>query len=414
MSILQSQDPKIHLATLHEELRQLHGMELIASENYVSPAVLEAMSSVFTNKYSEGYPGKRYYGGQENVDIVEQLAIDRAKQLFGANFANVQPLSGSPANLAVYFALLQPGDKVLGLQLDHGGHLSHGHPVNASGILYNFTQYQVDQATGRIDMDKVREIALRERPKMILAGFSAYSRNLDWKAFKSIADEIGAITMADIAHIAGLIAGKAIESPVPYFDVVTTTTHKTLRGPRGALILTKSPEHAKLVDRAVFPGMQGGPHIPQIAAKAVTFGEALRPSFQVYAKNVIANAQRLAAKLQEKGFKIISGGTDNHLIVVDMTSKGVSGKVAEQVLDEVGISSSRSTIPYDTRKPMDPSGVRLGTAAITTRGFGLEQIDFVADVIDRAIQANGDETKLKSIKAEVAALCGTYPLFKMD
>ena len=414
MSILQSQDPKIHLATLHEELRQLHGMELIASENYVSPAVLEAMSSVFTNKYSEGYPGKRYYGGQENVDVVEQLAIDRAKQLFGANFANVQPLSGSPANLAVYFALIKPGDKVLGLQLDHGGHLSHGHPVNASGILYNFTQYQVDKNTGRIDMDKVREIALRERPKMILAGFSAYSRNLDWKAFKSIADEIGAFTMADIAHIAGLIAGKAIESPVPYFDVVTTTTHKTLRGPRGALILTKDAEHAKLVDRAIFPGMQGGPHIPQIAAKAVAFGEALRPSFQTYAKNVIANAQRLSAKLTEKGFSIISGGTDNHLIVVDMTSKGISGKVAEVVLDEVGISSSRSTIPYDTRKPMDPSGVRLGTAAITTRGFGLEQIDFVADVIDRAIAANGDAAKLKSIKAEVAALCGTYPLFKMD
>ena len=414
MSILQSQDPKIHLATLHEELRQLHGMELIASENYVSPAVLEAMSSVFTNKYSEGYPGKRYYGGQENVDVVEQLAIDRAKQLFGANFANVQPLSGSPANLAVYFALIKPGDKVLGLQLDHGGHLSHGHPVNASGILYNFTQYQVDKNTGRIDMDKVREIALRERPKMILAGFSAYSRNLDWKAFKSIADEIGAFTMADIAHIAGLIAGKAIESPVPYFDVVTTTTHKTLRGPRGALILTKDAEHAKLVDRAIFPGMQGGPHIPQIAAKAVAFGEALRPSFQTYAKNVIANAQRLSAKLTEKGFTIISGGTDNHLIVVDMTSKGISGKVAEVVLDEVGISSSRSTIPYDTRKPMDPSGVRLGTAAITTRGFGLEQIDFVADVIDRAIAANGDAAKLKSIKAEVAALCGTYPLFKMD
>ena len=413
MSILQSQDPELHLATLHEELRQLNGMELIASENYVSPAVLDAMSSVFTNKYSEGYPGKRYYGGQENVDIVEQLAIDRAKQLFGANFANVQPLSGSPANLAVYFALLQPGDKVLGLQLDHGGHLSHGHPVNASGILYKFTQYQVDKDTGRIDMDKVREIALRERPKMILAGFSAYSRNLDWKAFKSIADEVGALTMADIAHIAGLVAGKAIESPVPYFDVVTTTTHKTLRGPRGALILTKDAEHAKLVDRAIFPGMQGGPHIHQIVAKAVAFGEALRPSFQTYAKDVISNAQRLASKLQDKGFSVISGGTDNHLLVVDMTSKGMSGKETERVLDEVGISSSRSTIPYDTRKPLDPSGVRLGTAAITTRGFGLDQIDFVADVIDRAVQAKSDETKLHALKAEVAKLCATYPLFQM-
>lgn len=413
MSILQSQDPELHLATLHEELRQLNGMELIASENYVSPAVLDAMSSVFTNKYSEGYPGKRYYGGQENVDIVEQLAIDRAKELFGANFANVQPLSGSPANLAVYFALLQPGDKVLGLQLDHGGHLSHGHPVNASGILYKFTQYQVDKDTGRIDMDKVREIALRERPKMILAGFSAYSRNLDWKAFKSIADEVGAFTMADIAHIAGLVAGKAIESPVPYFDVVTTTTHKTLRGPRGALILSKDAEHAKLIDRAIFPGMQGGPHIHQIVAKAVAFGEALRPSFQTYAKDVISNAQRLASKLQDKGFSVISGGTDNHLMVVDMTSKGMSGKETERLLDEVGISSSRSTIPYDTRKPLDPSGVRLGTAAITTRGFGLEQIDFVADVIDRAVKAKGDEAKLHALKAEVAKLCATYPLFQM-
>jgi glycine hydroxymethyltransferase len=413
MSILQSQDPELHLATLHEELRQLNGMELIASENYVSPAVLDAMSSVFTNKYSEGYPGKRYYGGQENVDIVEQLAIDRAKELFGANFANVQPLSGSPANLAVYFALLQPGDKVLGLQLDHGGHLSHGHPVNASGILYKFTQYQVDKDTGRIDMDKVREIALRERPKMILAGFSAYSRNLDWKAFKSIADEVGAFTMADIAHIAGLVAGKAIESPVPYFDVVTTTTHKTLRGPRGALILSKDAEHAKLIDRAIFPGMQGGPHIHQIVAKAVAFGEALRPSFQTYAKDVISNAQRLASKLQDKGFSVISGGTDNHLMVVDMTSKGMSGKETERLLDEVGISSSRSTIPYDTRKPLDPSGVRLGTAAITTRGFGLEQIDFVADVIDRAVKAKSDEAKLHALKAEVAKLCATYPLFQM-
>ncbi|HOX53477.1 MAG TPA: serine hydroxymethyltransferase, partial [Fibrobacteria bacterium] len=269
MSILQSQDPEIHLATLHEELRQIHGLELIASENYVSPAVLDAMSSVFTNKYSEGYPGKRYYGGQEYVDVVETLAIERAKALFGAKFANVQPLSGSPANLAVYFALLNPGDTVLGLALDHGGHLSHGHPVNASGILYKFTQYTVDKSTGRIDMNQVREIARREKPKLILAGFSAYSRDLDWKEFKSIADEVGAYTMADIAHIAGLVAGKAIESPVGIFDVVTTTTHKTLRGPRGALILTNSEDLAKKFDRAVFPGMQGGPHVPQIAAKAV-------------------------------------------------------------------------------------------------------------------------------------------------
>jgi len=411
MSILQSQDPALHLATLHEELRQIHGMELIASENYVSPAVLAAMSSVFTNKYSEGYPGKRYYGGQEFVDVVESLAIERAKKLFGAKFANVQPLSGSPANLAVYFALLQPGDTVLGLALDHGGHLSHGHPVNASGILYKFTQYTVDKTTGRIDMDQVREIAKREKPKLILAGFSAYSRSLDWKAFKSIADEVGAYTMADVAHIAGLIAGKAIDSPVGIFDVVTTTTHKTLRGPRGALILTDSEDLAKKIDRAIFPGMQGGPHIPQIAAKAVSFGEALRPSFGTYAKNVIQNAQRLATKLQEKGFTVISGGTDNHLLVVDMTSKGLSGKESEKLFDDVGISSSRSTIPYDPRKPLDPSGVRLGTAAITTRGFSLPQIDIVADILDRAVQAKGNAAKLASLKEEVSALCTGYPLF---
>ncbi len=410
-SILQSQDPVLHLATLHEELRQLSGMELIASENYVSPAVMEAMGSVFTNKYSEGYPGKRYYGGQEFVDVVENLAIDRAKKLFGANFANVQPLSGSPANLAVYFALLNPGDKVLGLALDHGGHLSHGHKVNASGILYNFTQYQVEKETGRIDMNKVREIALKERPKLILAGFSAYSRNLDWKAFKSIADEVGAYTMADIAHIAGLIAGKAIESPVGIFDVVTTTTHKTLRGPRGALILSKDEDIAKKINRAVFPGLQGGPHVPQIAGKAVAFGEALRPAFRTYAKNVISNAQRFAEKLIERGFVIISGGTDNHLVVVDTTSKGVSGKEAEIILDKVGISCSRSTIPFDPRKPMDPSGIRLGTAAVTTRGFGLEQIDFIADVIDRAVKAKENEDELKKIRQEVADLCYQYPLF---
>jgi glycine hydroxymethyltransferase len=373
--------------------------------------VLAAMSSVFTNKYSEGYPGKRYYGGQENVDVVESIAIERAKKLFGAKFANVQPLSGSPANLAVYFALLQPGDTVLGLALDHGGHLSHGHPVNASGILYKFTQYTVDKATGRIDMDQVREIAKREKPKLILAGFSAYSRSLDWKAFKSIADEVGAYTMADVAHIAGLIAGKAIDSPVGIFDVVTTTTHKTLRGPRGALILTNSEDLAKKIDRAIFPGMQGGPHIPQIAAKAVSFGEALRPSFGSYAKNVIQNAQRLATKLQEKGFTVVSGGTDNHLLVVDMTSKGLSGKESERLFDDVGISSSRSTIPYDPRKPLDPSGVRLGTAAITTRGFSIPQIDIVADILDRAVQAKGNDSKLASLKEEVSALCTGYPLF---
>lgn len=393
-----------------ETTRQEDGIELIASENYTSKAVMEAVGSTLTNKYSEGYVGKRYYSGNEIIDEVEALAIARGKELFGCEHMNVQPLSGSPANAAVYFATIKPGDKVLGLQLDHGGHLSHGHPVNFSGMLYNFTQYQVNKDTGRIDMDQVRDIALRERPKMILAGFSAYSRNLDWKAFKSIADEIGAITFADIAHIAGLIAGKAIDSPVPFFDIVTTTTHKTLRGPRGAIIMCKE-KFAKDIDRAVFPGMQGGPHDHMTAGKAVAFHEALQPEFQVYAKNVITNAQAMAAELIAKGHRIISGGTDNHLMVVDMTAKGVSGKEVEKILEEVGISTSRSTIPFDTRKPMDPSGVRLGTAAITTRGFDAADSKKVADIIDRAIEKRADKAALEAIRGEIRALCKKRPLY---
>jgi len=411
MSSLQSVDPSILKLIEKETVRQEDGIELIASENYTSKAVMEATGSCLTNKYSEGYVGKRYYGGNEVIDEVEAIAIERGKQLFGCEHMNVQPLSGSPANSAVYFATIKPGDKVLGLQLDHGGHLSHGHPVNFSGMLYNFTQYQVDKDTGRIDMDQVREIALRERPKMILAGFSAYSRNLDWKAFKSIADEIGAITFADIAHIAGLVAGKAIESPVPFFDIVTTTTHKTLRGPRGAIIMCKE-RFAKDIDRAVFPGMQGGPHDHMTAAKAVAFHEALQPEFQVYAKNVIVNAQAMASELIARGHRIISGGTDNHLMVVDMTAKGVSGKEAERILDEVGMSTSRSTIPFDTRKPMDPSGVRLGTAAITTRGFDAADSKAVAGMIDRAIENRADKSKLEEIRNEIRVLCKKRPLYK--
>ncbi len=410
MSTLQKIDPAILSLIQKETNRQEDGIELIASENYTSKAVMEAVGSTLTNKYSEGYVGKRYYGGNEVIDEVEALAIERGKQLFGCDHINVQPLSGSPANSAVYFATIKPGDKVLGLQLDHGGHLSHGHPVNFSGLLYNFTQYQVDKDTNTIDMNKVREIALRERPKMILAGFSAYSRNLDWKAFKSIADEVGAITFADIAHIAGLVAGKAIESPVPYFDIVTTTTHKTLRGPRGAIIMCKE-KFAKDIDRAVFPGMQGGPHDHMTAGKAVAFHEALQPEFQVYAKNVIVNAQAMAAELMARGHRIISGGTDNHLMVVDMTAKGISGKEAEKVLDEVGISTSRSTIPFDTRKPMDPSGVRLGTAAITTRGFDAADAKAVASCIDRAIEKRADKAALESIRQEILALCKKRPLY---
>lgn len=411
MMTLKQEDPEIYSLIQEEAERQEYGIELIASENYTSKAVMEAMGSVLTNKYSEGYVGKRYYGGNQVIDKIEQLAIDRCKELFGCEHVNIQPLSGSPANAAVYLAVLKPGDKVLGLKLDHGGHLSHGHPVNFSGILYNFVQYEVEKETGRIDMDKVREIALREKPKMILAGFSAYSRNLDWKRFKEIADEVGAITMADISHIAGLIAGKQLESPVPFFDIVTTTTHKTLRGPRGAIIMCKE-KFAKAIDKGIFPGMQGGPHDHINAGKAVAFGEALKPEFQVYAKNVIKNAQAMADELMKIGYKIIGDGTDNHLMVVDMTSKGVSGKEAEIALEKVGISTSRSTIPFDPRKPFDPSGLRLGTPAITTRGFDEEDSREVARIIDRTVLSRNDDAALKAIREEIIALCKKHPLYK--
>jgi len=410
MKTLSQTDPAILELINKETKRQEEGIELIASENYASKAVMEALGSPLTNKYSEGYIGKRYYGGNQVIDEVEGLAIERCKKLFNCEHVNVQPLSGSPANAAVYFATLKPGDKVLGLQLDHGGHLSHGHPVNFSGLLYNFTQYQVDKETGRIDMEKVREIALREKPKMILAGFSAYSRNLEWKKFKEIADEVGAITFADIAHIAGLIAGKAIEGPVPYFDIVSSTTHKTLRGPRGAIIMCKE-KFAKDIDKAVFPGMQGGPHDHATAARAVAFGEALQPEFQTYAKNIIENAQAMAAELMAAGFKIISDGTDNHLMVVDVTSKGISGKEAERILDLVGISTSRSTIPFDPRKPMDPSGIRLGTPAITTRGFDAADSRAVAHAITQAIENHNDNKKLESIRESILELCKKRPLY---
>ena len=425
MMTLKQEDPAIYDLIQEEADRQEYGIELIASENYTSKAVMEAMGSVLTNKYSEGYIGKRYYGGNQVIDKIEAIAIERCKQLFGCDHVNVQPLSGSPANAAVYFAVLKPGDKVLGLKLDHGGHLSHGHPVNFSGMLYNFVQYEVDKETGRIDMDKVREIALREKPKMILAGFSAYSRNLDWKRFKEIADEVGALTMADISHIAGLIAGKAIESPVPYFDIVTTTTHKTLRGPRSAIIMCKDKmiqkmvkgelkevSLAKEIDKGVFPGMQGGPHDHITAGKAVAFGEALKPEFQTYAKNIIKNMQAMADELMKRGYKIISDGTDNPLVVIDMTSKNVSGKEAEVALEKVGISTSRSTIPFDPRKPMDPSGLRVGTAAITTRGFDENDSRKVADIMDRTIQNKDNDEALKAIRQEIVDLCKAHPLYK--
>lgn len=404
------EDPRIYEIIKAEEQRQKQGLELIASENYVSLAVLEAMGSVLTNKYSEGYPGKRYYGGNEIIDQVENEAIDRAKKLFGAEHVNVQPLSGGPANMAVYMALLNPGDKVLGLSLDQGGHLSHGHPLNFSGKLYNIIPYFVNKETEVIDMDEVEAIALREKPKMILAGFSAYSRNLDWKRFKEIADKVGAYTFADIAHIAGLIAGGQLESPVPYFDVVSTTTHKTLRGPRGAIIMCKE-QHASVINKAVFPGIQGGPHDHINAAKAIAFGEALRPEFKIYAGQVIKNAQALAKNLQNKGYRIISGGTDNHLMLVDVFgSKQVSGKEAEHLLEVVGISINKNMIPYDPRKPLDPSGIRLGTPAITTRGMTEEHMTQVADFIDRAIMAKDDSSALEAIRKEVIDFSLKFPV----
>lgn len=403
------EDSEIFEAIKNEEKRQQEGMELIASENYVSPAVLEAMASLLNNKYSEGYPGHRYYGGQEFTDVVENIAILRAKKLFGAEHVNVQPLSGSPANAAVYMAFLKPDDKVLGLKLDHGGHLSHGHKVNFSGMLYDFVQYEVDSEIGYIDMEKVREIALREKPKMIVAGYSAYSREVEWEKFKEIADEVGAFSFADIAHTAGLIAAGELKNPVPLFDVVSTTTHKTLRGPRGAIIMCKE-KYAKQIDRAVFPGMQGGPHEHIIAAKAVGFGENLKPEFKEYATQVIKNAKAMAKEFINLGFKVMSGGTDNHLMVVDMTSKNVLGKDAEVILDEVGISASRSTIPNDPNPPMNPSGVRFGTAAITTRGMREDDMKKVVGWIDEAIKNKDDSEALKKIKEEVKEFCLKFPV----
>jgi glycine hydroxymethyltransferase len=406
---LKKYDPEVYATIEKEASRQADELEMIASENYVSSAVLEAMGSILTNKYSEGYPAHRYYGGNQVIDEVENIAIDRAKKLFNAEHVNVQPLSGSPANAAVYFAFLKPGDKVLGLRLDHGGHLSHGHPVNFSGLLYNFVQYGVDEKTGYIDMKAVRELAQKEKPKMIVVGASAYAREIDWAEFKKIADEVGAYTFADIAHTAGLIAAGLMNNPVPIFDVVTTTTHKTLRGPRGAIIMCKE-KFAKEIDRAVFPGMQGGPHDHINAAKAVAFGEALRPEFKEYAKQVIANAKLLAAEFMKRGYRVISGGTDDHLMVVDMTSKNLNGREAEQALDKIGISVSRSTIPNDPNPPMKPSGVRFGTPALTTRGMKEKEIILIAELIDQAITNRADENKLAELKLQVKKLCGKFPL----
>jgi len=406
---IQQQDPAVWEIVEKEEKRQNEEIELIASENYVSPAVLEAMATVLTNKYSEGYSGHRYYGGNYNIDSIEDLAIERVKKLFDAEHVNVQPLSGSPANAAVYMAFLNPGDKVLGLKLDHGGHLSHGHKVNFSGRLYNFVQYGVDPETGVIDMEEVRRIALEEKPKMIVAGFSAYSREIDWQKFKDIADEIGAFTFADIAHIAGLIAAKQLKNPVPIFDVVSTTTHKTLRGPRGAIIMCKE-KYAKQINSAVFPGMQGGPHDHITAAKAVAFGEALKPEFIEYGKQIIANAKAMAAEFINLGYRIISGGTDNHLMVIDLGNKNLVGKEAELILEKIGVSISRSTIPNDPNPPMNPSGIRIGTPAVTTRGMKENEMKLIVEYINSAFINKDKEEKLSEIKQKVKELCEKFPV----
>ncbi len=409
---LPQSDPEISEIIALEETRQKDGLELIPSENYVSLAVLEALGSVMTNKYSEGYVGKRYYGGQENTDKIEQIAIDRAKKLFGAEHVNVQPLSGAPANIAVYFALLEPGDTVLGMDLSHGGHLTHGHPVTHMAKLFNFIRYKMkDISTGEIDYDELRETALREKPKIILAGFSAYPREIDYAKLKSIADEVGAITMMDAAHIAGLIAGKQLRNPFDDgFDIVTTTTHKTLRGPRGGMIMCKE-QFAKAIDKSVFPGFQGGPHMNNIAAKAVCFGEALKPEFQDYAKQVLLNAQALATSLQARGAKLITGGTSNHLLLVDAVSSwNVTGKQSQTLLDTVGITLNMNMIADDPRSPMDPSGIRLGTPAITTRGAKEADMEKIADWIAQVLQNPEDTGLHEKIKTEVREFSLQFPV----
>ena len=412
MRHLKKQDPKIYKAIQGEIKRQQEGMELIASENYVSEAVLEALGTVFTNKYSEGYPGKRYYGGQKYTDIIEALAIERAKKLFGAEHVNVQPLSGAPANMIAYSAVLKPGDTVLGMDLSHGGHLTHGHPVTLSAQIYNFVRYKTGK-DGKINYEELKQMAKKHKPKMILAGFSAYTRQLDYKKFRDIAKKVGAITMFDIAHIAGLIAGKVLPNPVPYFDIVTTTTHKTLRGPRGGMILCKK-EFAKAIDKAAFPGFQGGPHMHQIAGKAVCFGEALRPSFKTYAKQVLKNAKVLERELKKHGFKIMFGGTDNHMVLVDVFgSKGVTGKEAEVALDEIGITLNKNMIPDDPRNPMDPSGVRIGVPAVTTRGMKEKEIKIITKWMKEAIENHNRPAVLKKLHKEVIKLCKKFPIYKI-
>ena len=408
--LLKQNDPALYEAVINERERQRNKIELIASENFVSETVMEANSTILTNKYAEGYPAKRYYGGCEHVDVVEDLARNRAKELFGAGFANVQPHSGAQANMAVFFALLEVGDKVLSMNLAHGGHLSHGSPVNISGKYWKIIPYGVTEDGGVIDYDEVRRLALETKPKLILAGASAYPRVIDFKKFREIADEVGAYLMVDMAHIAGLVAAGVHPSPVPYAHVTTTTTHKTLRGPRGGLILTNDEELAKKIDKAIFPGTQGGPLMHTIAAKAVCFGEALQPQFKDYAKNIVENCKVLADSLVAEGFKLVSGGTDNHLLLLDLTGMKVdTGKEAEHLLDEVGVTCNKNSIPFDTKSPFVTSGIRLGTAAVTTRGFGKEDLVEVAKII--AITLKDYENSADEARARVKALCEKYPLY---
>ena len=412
LDFLKKEDRAVFDAIEAEKKRQMEGIELIPSENLVSQSVLEAVGSVVTNKYSEGYPGKRYYGGNEFIDVIETLAIDRLKKLFGAEHANVQPNSGSPANMAAYYALMDYGDTFMGLKLTEGGHLTHGHPVNFSGKLYKCVQYGLNRETELLDYDAIEKQAKEAKPKLILSGYTAYPRKIDFKRFREICDNVGAYCMADIAHIAGLCAAGVHENPVPYFDVVTTTTHKTLRGPRSAVIMCRK-DLAEKIDKAVFPGLQGGPHEHVIAAKAVAFKEALEPGFKDYAQQIVKNAKAMAEELMSKGLRLVTGGTDNHLMLVDVfKSKGITGKEAEHALELAGIYCNKNTIPFDTRSPWNPSGIRIGTPVLTTRGMKESEMKEVAGFIVKALDAHSDGAKLAGIKKDVVEFCGQFPFYK--
>ncbi|MFC7365752.1 MULTISPECIES: serine hydroxymethyltransferase [Bhargavaea] len=408
---VKSQDQAVYEAIMAEKKRQQDNIELIASENFVSEAVMEAQGSVLTNKYAEGYPGKRYYGGCEHVDVVENIARDRLKEIFGAEHANVQPHSGAQANMAVYFTVLEHGDTVLGMNLSHGGHLTHGSPVNFSGVQYNFVEYGVSEGDETIDYEDVRQKALEHKPKLIVAGASAYPREIDFKKFREIADEVGAYFMVDMAHIAGLVAAGLHPNPVPHAHFVTSTTHKTLRGPRGGIILT-TEEFAKKIDKSIFPGLQGGPLMHVISAKAVAFGEALKPEFKEYIGQVVKNAKALGESLTAEGIDLVSGGTDNHLLLLNLRSVGITGKVAEHVLDEVGITVNKNTIPFDTEKPFVTSGIRIGTPAVTSRGFKEEEMKEIGAIMAKLLKNHEDESVKQEAKERVAALTSKFPLYE--